>query len=162
MRVFTQDYLPDPNAIVAVNSTSRPLTPDPFEDDFDLSSSFPPVGCGNTSQNELEIYLDSPPKSRNLDVLGWWKLKQELMPYLTQMARDYLAIPASSVPSEQAFSEAGDILSKRRNRIEGETMGAIMCLKSWLRSDELQEAIEEMELSNVLNQLKVEDSNEKK
>lgn len=36
---------------------------------------------------------------------------------LSQMARDYLAVLATSVPSEQIFSEPGDIITKKRNQI---------------------------------------------
>jgi hAT family C-terminal dimerisation region len=62
------------------------------------------------------------------------------------MARDYFAIPATSVPSEQAFSIAGDLISKKRNRMAPETANELMCLKSWyglgeIAEDELSEEI---------------------
>ena len=60
------------------------------------------------------------------------------------MARDYLAIPASSVPSEQVFSRAGDIISKKRNHLEGVTIAVLMCLQSWFCIDEVKEAAEDL------------------
>jgi hypothetical protein len=48
------------------------------------------------------------------------------------MARDYLTIQATSVPSEEAFSIAGNTISKTRNRLSSETARACLCLKSWI------------------------------
>jgi hypothetical protein len=50
------------------------------------------------------------------------------------MARDYLTIQATSVPSEQAFSIAGNTISKTRNRLLPETARACLCLKSWIKN----------------------------
>ena len=53
------------------------------------------------------------------------------------MARDFLAIPATSVPSEQIFSIAGQILTKRRSCLSESMMNAIMCSKNWLGFQEV-------------------------
>ncbi len=47
------------------------------------------------------------------------------------MARDYLAISATSVPIECIFSQASDLITKKRNRLLPETIRQIMCLNSW-------------------------------
>ncbi len=47
------------------------------------------------------------------------------------MARDYLAIPATSSPSERAFSYAGNLITKRRIRILSENVRYVLCLRSW-------------------------------
>ena len=39
---------------------------------------------------------------------------------------------SSSVPSEQAFSVAGDIVTKKRNRLEASTVRLLMLTKAWL------------------------------
>ena len=139
--VFIEDYFSPADEAV---SSSHSSISDPF-DDCDLTSTFPPAQ-NDASQNELERYLAEYPESRNTNIVAWWRSKQQQWPCLTQMARDYLAVPASSVPSEQVFSQAGHVLSKRRSRMEPETMGAVMCLKSWLGSDEIREAVEEMKI----------------
>ena len=48
------------------------------------------------------------------------------------MAQNYLSIQASSVPCEQLFSLAGNILSKKRNRLDENTVRACLCLRSWM------------------------------
>jgi len=51
------------------------------------------------------------------------------------IARDYLIIQATSVPSEQAFSVAGNTITQTRNRLDPETARATLCLKSWLENE---------------------------
>ena len=51
------------------------------------------------------------------------------------MARDFLTIQATSVASEQAFSVAGNTITKTRNRLLPETARACLCMKSWLSND---------------------------
>jgi hypothetical protein len=46
------------------------------------------------------------------------------------MARDYLSIPAISVPSEQSFSIYKNLITDKRNRLLGKTVRYCMCLKS--------------------------------
>ena len=51
------------------------------------------------------------------------------------MARDYLAIPASSASVERIFSSAADTVTPDRAHLSAETISAIMCLKHWYHSD---------------------------
>jgi hypothetical protein len=48
------------------------------------------------------------------------------------MARDFLAIPVSTVSSESAFGAAGRILGKNRTFLSPETLEALICAKDWL------------------------------
>lgn len=52
------------------------------------------------------------------------------------MARDYLAIPATSVPSERCFSIASGLLTKQRGKMAEGMANTIMCCKYWLGFDE--------------------------
>ncbi|EMD37571.1 hypothetical protein CERSUDRAFT_65209 [Gelatoporia subvermispora B] len=54
-------------------------------------------------------------------------------PVWASLARDYLAIMATSVSSERAFSSAGITITKRRNRLKGDIVEALQLLKSALR-----------------------------
>jgi len=85
-----------------------------------------------TLKNELEKYLAIPLED-HVDPLLWWQVRREEFPILSQIARDYLCIQATSVASEQAFSVAGQTISPLRNRLDGETARVTLCLKSWIR-----------------------------
>ena len=51
------------------------------------------------------------------------------------MARDILAIPVSTVASESAFSTSGRLINAHRSRLHPNTLEALMCSQSWLRSE---------------------------
>ena len=48
------------------------------------------------------------------------------------MARDVLAIPATSVASEQMFSCAGRIIDDEHTSLDPSTITALMCQRNWL------------------------------
>jgi len=52
-------------------------------------------------------------------------------PLITQMARDYMAIPATSAPSERVFSVTGNLITKKRTKILSENVRYVLCLRSW-------------------------------
>lgn len=54
-------------------------------------------------------------------------------PVWASLARDHLAIMASSVSSERAFSSAGITISKHRNRLKGDVVEALQFMKCLLR-----------------------------
>ncbi|EXX64062.1 hypothetical protein RirG_146400 [Rhizophagus irregularis DAOM 197198w] len=61
-------------------------------------------------------------------------LNESQYPHLAAMARDYLAIPATSVPIERAFSGGTDLVTQKRCSLSPETIKACMCLKSWWKN----------------------------
>ena len=53
---------------------------------------------------EIDNYLNeliTPIPPENTDVYQWWRTNKTFFPILSRMARKYLSIPATSVPSEQ-------------------------------------------------------------
>ena len=49
--------------------------------------------------------------------LMWWKTNNIRFPVLSKLARKYLAIPATSTPSERLFSEAGNIMTIKKTQL---------------------------------------------
>ncbi|OJJ79077.1 hAT family dimerization domain-containing protein, partial [Aspergillus glaucus CBS 516.65] len=60
------------------------------------------------------------------NVLDWWRDNAPCFPILSQMACDFLAVPASGVGVENLFSTAWDVCHYCRNRLAPETIEAIM------------------------------------
>ncbi|KZR99449.1 Uncharacterized protein APZ42_004668, partial [Daphnia magna] len=87
-------------------------------------------------EDELEDYLAEPrePSDASYDNLSYWKAHMTCYPRLSCMARDYLAITATSASSERVFSSGKDLLGICRFCLKPTTMEACMCLRSWLRA----------------------------
>ena len=64
-----------------------------------------------------------------------YQLNAHRYPVWASLARDHLAIMASSVSSERAFSSAGITISKRRSRLKGDIVEALQFLKCLIRRD---------------------------
>jgi len=79
---------------------------------------------------------ETVPVTVDLDILQYWKIHSTRYPVLGCMARDILAIPASTVASESAFSTGERIVSDYRSRLKSETIEALICLQDWLRSED--------------------------
>jgi len=69
---------------------------------------------------------DKPPKM--LDPLLWWEQRETKYPRLAPLARRYLAITATSVPSERVFSKSGWIVNKRRCTLSDESVSLLVFL----------------------------------
>jgi hypothetical protein len=65
---------------------------------------------------ELENYENLPQEDPKTDPIDWWKLFSNKYPSLSKFAFDILCIPATSVPSEQIFSKAGDLITSDEHR----------------------------------------------
>lgn len=89
-----------------------------------------------SKKTELDTYLEDSRvlvrPDENFNVIAWWKNNSDAYPILSLMARDFLAIPVSTVSSESAFSAAGRILGKNRTSLAPETLEALICAKDWL------------------------------
>jgi hypothetical protein len=85
--------------------------------------------------NELDIYLQEAtfPRNADFDILQWWGLHSSKYPVLSQIARDILAVPASVVPSESAFSTGQRVVSDYRSRLNSTTVEALICLQDWFK-----------------------------
>ena len=83
-------------------------------------------------ESEITRYLVTPVAGVDTDVLGWWRFHACEYPCLARIARDYLAIPATSAPAERVFSGGADLVTKKRGSLSEDSIKACVCLKSWL------------------------------
>ncbi|KAK2730655.1 hypothetical protein FQN55_005610, partial [Onygenales sp. PD_40] len=75
------------------------------------------------------------------------------------MARYYLAIPATSAPSESIFSQGSDIVTKKRNNLKKDTVNIILCLKNWKVFKDIKDIDEEEEDSDLEEEKSVQNTN---
>lgn len=77
----------------------------------------------------IALYLSSAVLPRTDNPYVWWNSNKLRFPYLATLARRYLSPPASSVPSEQLFSGAGQIFSDRRGSLKASKGEMLLLLK---------------------------------
>jgi len=82
---------------------------------------------------ELENYENLPQEDPKANPIDWWKLFSNKCSSLSKFAFDIVCIPATSVPSEQIFSKAGDLITKKRNRLSDDSIQSLMCLNSFFK-----------------------------
>jgi len=77
-----------------------------------------------------EEYNILPMLPRESDPLTFWREKQEEGHFLpmVKVVIKFLCIPATSVPSEQLFSSAGELISESRNRLHPDNVDMILFL----------------------------------
>lgn len=107
-----------------------------------------------TCKSDLQRYFDQPPivNTQNFDILGWWRAQEGTYPVLSAMARDLLAIPVSTVPSEAAFSVSGRVVSKSRSSLKSETVEALMCLRDWYQAEEGLQDEDVLDIEQVMSE----------
>ncbi|KAK3204224.1 hypothetical protein Dsin_018270 [Dipteronia sinensis] len=132
------------NSGTGTSSATIPTTIEAHEDFFSKATTSRASGSGSSSQSqsqrqhvELNRYLiteysitESDDFTTN-DLLKWWRGKRNNFPILSRLACDVLAIPVSTVSSEQVFSTAGRILEERRCSLAPDAVEALTCLKDW-------------------------------
>jgi hypothetical protein len=62
----------------------------------------------------------------------WWASQKSRFPILSQLAKKYLAIPATSASSEKLFSDAGNVMTVRRTNLLPSTFeNLVFCKRNW-------------------------------
>ena len=65
----------------------------------------------------------------NTSMILMWCTNQHSFPILSRMARKYLLIPATSVPSECLFSDAGNQITSKRTRLASKVVSQLLFVK---------------------------------
>ena len=81
----------------------------------------------NEMPEELRYYLNQPLIKIDDCPINFWNQSNSL---LSKLAKKYLSIIATSVPSERLFSKAGRIMNEARNRLTGEHLQQLLFLGS--------------------------------
>ena len=79
-------------------------------------------------QSELFRYKAEPSITVDQCPLHWWAANQHIYPNLCKIARKYLCVVATSVPSEQLFSTAGNVVSVKRSALLPENVEKLFFL----------------------------------
>ena len=79
---------------------------------------------------------------KDCDPLVWWYTNRNNFPRVWKLAEEYLAIPATSAPSERAFSSAGNMLTLKRARLGSELVDDGVLLKA--NKDLIEKLLEKM------------------
>ena len=87
-----------------------------------------PVTLAERIRKEVAKYIALEPPIEDQHPLQWWKDNQKRLPLLVKCARKYLCIPATSVPSERAFSLAGYIVNQGRACLLPENVNILVFL----------------------------------
>ena len=100
----------------------------------------------NNNKEEIEIYLKENRISKEINIIDYYKANKNRFPILFNIVKDYLAIMATSAPSEFIFSKTSDIITKKRNRLLPNTIKQIITLKSWNILENEEETINDNNL----------------
>ena len=88
--------------------------------------------------DEIDRYVRAAPLERRKmvnnrkvfnDPLVWWKQNQGMFPILAKLAMKYLAVQATSAPSERVFSQAQLMIRANRARMGPEIAGKLLFVK---------------------------------
>ena len=79
-------------------------------------------------QSELLRYKTEPSISVDQPPLHWWSTHQHLYPNVGELAHQYLCMVATSVPSEQLFSTAGNVISVKCTGLLSENVEKLIFL----------------------------------
>jgi hypothetical protein len=85
-------------------------------------------------ESEIREYFQSKLEGQHINVLDYWRINQAIYPSMAAMAQCYLAIPATSAPSERVFSKCKAIVGPQRASLSSESIEHLLCLKEWYRT----------------------------
>lgn len=82
----------------------------------------------NDVEREVDTFLKDAVPDLDSDPTDWWEKNETRYPRLAKVAKRYLCIPATSVPSERVFSACGLTVTKLRSRLTPEHVDMLIFL----------------------------------
>lgn len=77
---------------------------------------------------EFDKYCAEPTVSEEINPFNWWAMNMTRYPNVSFVARQYLAVPATSVASERVFSKCGLVCSDRRSALKPQHVEQLVVL----------------------------------
>ncbi|XP_056132772.1 E3 SUMO-protein ligase ZBED1-like [Lampris incognitus] len=81
-----------------------------------------------STESELERCFSLPASNLDVNPLAWWKAHEGEYPIMSNLARRFLCIPATSLLSERVFSAAGRLVTRLRSRLLPENVSMLIFL----------------------------------
>ncbi|KAF0312266.1 uncharacterized protein FJT64_016994 [Amphibalanus amphitrite] len=97
--------------------------------DFMRSAATPEAPQKSPIAKELATFPLEPALQQDADSLAFWSARRAVYPHLEVAAKNALAVPASSGPSERVFSMSGKMFSPARSRLSGDLAESLMHVK---------------------------------
>ncbi|XP_077403111.1 E3 SUMO-protein ligase ZBED1-like isoform X2 [Vanacampus margaritifer] len=124
-----QDPLP---GAAASGAESEPDPPPKPKRRKTLASFFKSQGGAVTEEEsvreELTVYLQAADVDSDVNPFDWWRCRQTSFPRVAKLARRYLCIPATSAPSERAFSADGNLVPCHRAALKPDAVDRLVFL----------------------------------
>ena len=89
--------------------------------------------AATVAEEEVALFRAADCIALDANPLGWWKEHDKMYPRFATLARRYMAVPGTSVPSERVFSTAGDIVTASRSCLTPENVDILIFLKKNMR-----------------------------
>ncbi|KAE8237707.1 hypothetical protein A4X13_0g8666, partial [Tilletia indica] len=89
---------------------------------------------GDPEEEEVGRYMRNVLAWRTTDKSPeqWWKVNESEFPTIAKLARIVLSAPGSTADVERVFSTAGWMISQRRGRVSGDTLGLLVTSHGWM------------------------------
>jgi len=83
--------------------------------------------------------------TKGADPLDWWRTRHLNYRYLPVVARHYLAIQASSVASERLFSDAGNLVSKKRAGLSSAMIADLLFVRRAMGHEQRYQELQQLQ-----------------
>jgi hypothetical protein len=85
--------------------------------------------CKAEAEQQVQLYKSLAYQNSKMPCFIFWRQFSSVLPDLSEIAKLHLSAPATSVPSESAFSEAGYLKRKQRASLSADKLCKTMFLK---------------------------------